>query len=53
MKYDICIVESRDLRFEVEADSMEDAMNIAMDMETYEAVSDCYRQREHEWQAES
>ncbi len=47
MKYQICIVESRDLIFEVEADSQEDAEEIAMESEDF--ITDSFRERVLDW----
>lgn len=50
-KYEVQIVESRDLVFEVDADNPEAAQEIAMDMDASEALRDSYRSREHDWTA--
>jgi hypothetical protein len=48
-KFEVCIVESRDLVFEVEADSADEAAAIADDMDATEAVRDSFRSRELDW----
>jgi hypothetical protein len=49
MRFEVCIVESRDLVFEVEAETEDEAAGIADDMDATEAVRDSFRSREHEW----
>lgn len=48
-QFEICIVESRDLVFEVEAANAEEAATIAYDMGGDEAVRDSFRERIIEW----
>jgi len=48
-RFEVQIVESRDLVFIVEADSEEAALAFAMDMDSDEAARDCFRSREHDW----
>jgi hypothetical protein len=48
-KYEVCIVESRDLIFEVEADSEDEAAQMAHELDTTEAVRDQFRERTLEW----
>lgn len=52
-KFEVCIVESRELVFEVEADSADEAASIADDMDTSDAVRDSFRERTHEWTEEA
>jgi hypothetical protein len=47
--YTVAIAESRDLVFHVEADSEDEATQLAEDMEAGEAVRDSFRERTHEW----
>lgn len=49
MRHQVMIVEQRELLFEVEADSPEQAQEIAMDMDATEAVRDSFRERNHDW----
>jgi hypothetical protein len=51
-RFTIQIVESRDLIFHIEADSEEEAAEIANEMDTTEAVRDGFRSREHDWTVE-
>ena len=51
-KFEVQIVESRDLVFEVEADSEDEAQSIALEMDATEAVRDCFRSRETDWAKE-
>jgi hypothetical protein len=48
-KFEVCIVESRDLIFEVEAEDADEAFEIANDMEANEAVRDSFRERTRDW----
>jgi hypothetical protein len=50
-KYEVQIVESRDLVFEVEADSDDEAQELAMEMDSSDAIRDSYRDRAHDWTA--
>jgi hypothetical protein len=50
-KFEVQIVESRDLVFEVEADNEEEAYDLAMDLDSTEAVRDSFRSRERDWAA--
>lgn len=50
-KFTVQLVESRDIVYHVEADNADEAQQIAMDMETDDAVRDGYRSREHDWTA--
>lgn len=51
-KFEVCIVESRDLVFEVEAETADEAASIANDMDTTDAVRDSFRERIIEWTEE-
>lgn len=44
-RFEVSIVESRDLVFEVEAESADEAADIANDLDTSEAVRDSFRER--------
>jgi hypothetical protein len=48
-RFEVQIVESRDLVFEVEADSEAEAADLANDMDASAAVRDSFRSREHDW----
>lgn len=48
-KFEVCIVESRDIVFEIEADSEAEAEEIAFEMEANDAVRDQFRERSLEW----
>lgn len=48
-RFEVLIVESRDLIFEVEADNEDEATQLANDMDAGEAVKDSFRERVHEW----
>jgi hypothetical protein len=50
--FEVQIVESRDLVFRVEADTEEQATEIANDLEASEAVRDSFRERTHDWTME-
>lgn len=50
--FEVCIVESRDLIFSVEADSVDEAELIANDMDASEAIRDQFRERTLEWVVE-
>lgn len=47
--FEVQIVESRDLVFEVEADSSDEAASLAMELDASEAVRDSFRERSHDW----
>lgn len=51
MKFEVYIVESRDLVFEVEAETEDEANAIAEGLDAGDAVRDSFRSREHEWTA--
>jgi hypothetical protein len=48
-KFEVQIVESRDLIFEVEAETADEAAELAKDMESDEAVRDSFRERTIDW----
>jgi hypothetical protein len=48
-KFEVCIVESRDLIFEVEAENAEEAAELANEMEANDAVRDSFRERTLDW----
>lgn len=47
--FEVCIVESREYVFEVEAEDESEAESIANDLEVDDAKRDQFRQREHDW----
>jgi hypothetical protein len=51
-RYEVQIVESRDLVFEVEAESEDEAFDLARELDSSEAVRDSYRGREDDWARE-
>jgi len=50
-RFEVQIVESRDLVFEVEADTAAEAEEIANDLDSSEVVRDSFRSRELDWSA--
>jgi hypothetical protein len=48
-KFEVQITESRDLLYEVEAETADEAAEIAKDMESDEAVRDTFRERQIDW----
>lgn len=48
-RFEVCIVESRDLVFEVEASTAEEASAIALDLDTTDAARDSFRERTLDW----
>ena len=48
-RYEVQLVESRDLVFEVDADNPEEAAEIAMDLDACDAKRDSFRSRELDW----
>lgn len=50
-KFEVCITESRDLVFEVEAKDADEAFEIANDMESCDAIRDSFRERQLDWTA--
>jgi hypothetical protein len=50
-KYEVQIVESRDLVFEVEAETEEEAAELASEMDAADAVRDSFRDRSLDWVA--
>lgn len=48
-RFEVCIVESRDLIFEVEAKDADEAFEIANDLDASEAVRDSFRERTRDW----
>lgn len=48
-RFEVCIIESRELVFVVEADTNDEAFDIAADMDTPDAVRDSFRERTREW----
>lgn len=49
IKFEVCIVESRELVFVVEAKDDVEAYYIADEMNTQDAVRDSFRERTFEW----
>lgn len=49
MKFQVCITESVDLVFEVDAESWDEAMSTAMELDSTEAGHTCFKKRNHEW----
>jgi hypothetical protein len=48
-RFEVQITESRDLIYEVEAETADEAAEIAKDMESDEAVRDTFRERQIDW----
>jgi hypothetical protein len=48
-RFEVQITESRDLLYEVEAETADEAAEIAKDMESDEAVRDTFRERQIDW----
>lgn len=48
-RFEVCIVESRELIFEVEAEDADHAFEIANDLDTNEAIRDSFRERTRDW----
>jgi hypothetical protein len=48
-RFEVQITESRDLIYEVEAETADEAAEIAKDMDSDEAVRDTFRERQIDW----
>jgi HSP90 family molecular chaperone len=48
-KFEVQITESRDLIYEVEAETADEAAELAKDMDSDEAVRDTFRERQIDW----
>ena len=49
-KWEVQIVESRDLVFEVDAASADEAFEIATELDASDATRDSFRSRERDWE---
>lgn len=43
-KFKVCVIESREYFYEIEAASQEDAEEIAKDLDTEQSISDTFRE---------
>lgn len=48
-RYRVCVVETREYFYEVEAFDADDAKDIAMDLDVDDSVSDAFRERTVDW----
>lgn len=48
-RFEICVIETREHFFEIEADLVEEAEIIAADLDTGESLSDAFREQQVDW----